>query len=82
MVDNPLSFLYNGIIMMKTVKKLPSLIRKVRNRLHHDEIYYTYSNWETKDIDGIQFIPVVKQPQEMKLQQIHYMKKDNMEFIK
>jgi len=69
--------------MKKNVKtKLPSLIRKVRNRLHHDEIYYTYTNWETKEIDGVQFIPVVKQPQEQKLQQIHYMKKDNMEFIK
>jgi len=69
--------------MKKNVKtKLPYLIRKVRNRLHHDEIYYTYTNWETKEIDGVQFIPVVKQPQEQKLQQIHYMKKDNMEFIK
>jgi hypothetical protein len=71
---------YNGIIMMKNVKK--PQIRKVRNRLHQDEIYYTYTNWETKEIDGVQFIPVVKQPQEQKLQQIHYMKKDNMEFIK
>jgi hypothetical protein len=58
-------------------------IRKVRNKLHHDEIYYTYSNWELKEIDGIPFIPVVKSlPNNLKTQAIHYMKKDNMEYVK
>jgi hypothetical protein len=65
---------------MKNVKK--SQIRKVRNKLHHDEIYYTYSDWETKEIEGVQFIPVVKFSDPKKLQQTFYMKKDNMEFVK
>jgi arsenate reductase-like glutaredoxin family protein len=68
-------------MMMKNVKK--PQVRKVRNRLHHDEIYYTYSNWDLVEIDGVQFIEVVKQPpNNNKLQQIYKMKKDNMEFIK
>ena len=67
--------------MMKNVKK--PQVRKVRNRLHHDEIYYTWSNWDTIEIDGVQFIEVVKQPpSSTKLQPIFKMKKDNMEFIK
>lgn len=58
-------------------------IQKVRNRLHIDEVYYTYSNWEHIDIDGIQFIEVVKQPPDNgKLQQRYKVKKDNMEYIK
>jgi hypothetical protein len=65
---------------MKKVKSknLPS-IRKVRNRLHQDEIYYTQSDWQTKEIDGVTFIPVLKQPTQ---NQIFWMKKDNMEYVK
>jgi hypothetical protein len=58
------------------------IVRKVRNRLHHDEIYYTWSNWEPKEIDGILFIPVTKSYPDNKLQRLHYVKKDNMEFVK
>lgn len=69
---------------MKTMNpNKPKTLRKVRNKLHHNEIYYTYSHWELNEIDGIQFIPVVKSlPDPKKNQVIHYMKRDNMEFIK
>jgi hypothetical protein len=68
--------------MMKNVT-IP-VVRKVRNRLHPDEIYYTWSNWSPVEIDGVQFIEVVKQSPMVirKTQQVYKMKKDNMEFIK
>jgi len=57
-------------------------IQKLRTK-HNSEIYYTWSNWETKDIDGVDFLAVVREePNNLKLQQTFYMKKDNMEFIK
>jgi hypothetical protein len=66
---------------MKTIIK--PKIQKVRNRLHQDEIYYTWSNWEPKEIEGQLFLAVVKyNPSENKLQRTHYIRKDNMEYIK
>lgn len=57
-------------------------IQKFRSK-HNSEIYYTWSNWETKDIDGVVFLAVVREePNDLKLQQIYYMKKDNMELVK
>jgi hypothetical protein len=57
-------------------------IQKLRSKLN-SEIYYTWSNWETKDIDGVVFLAVVRnEPSGLKLQQIFYMKKDNMEIVK
>jgi hypothetical protein len=70
---------------MKTLKsksKLPQVI-KVRNKLHLDEVWYTCTDWTLKDIEGVSFIPVVRNYPDMhKTQQIHYMKKDNMEYLK
>lgn len=57
-------------------------IQKFRSKLN-SEVYYTWSNWETKDIDGVAFLAVVRDvPDNSKLQQIYYMKKDNMELVK
>ena len=57
-------------------------IKKVRSKTNSD-IYYTYSNWATNEIDGVTFIPVVKEfPDTKKNQVVHYMRKDNMEFVK
>ena len=59
-----------------------AIIKKVRSKTNSD-IYYTYSNWSTNEIDGITFIPVVKEiPDSKKNQVVHYMRKDNMEFVK
>ena len=63
-------------------KQPPGTMQKVRNRLHLNEVYYTFSNWELKDIDGIKFIPVIKVPDVARAQRVHYVKKDNMEYIK
>ena len=75
LIDNPLTLSYNYIMKKPYIQKLRSK--------HNSEIYYTWSNWETKDIDGVVFLPVVRnEPNDLKLQQTFYMKKDNMEFIK
>ncbi len=69
--------MYNGYIM-----KTKSIIKKVRSRLNTDT-YYTMSDWDLKDIDGVQFVPVVKQiPEKNKKQPVFYMRKDNLETIK
>jgi hypothetical protein len=58
-----------------------AVLKKVRSKTNSD-IYYTYSNWATNEIDGITFIPVVKSPNKDENQVIHYMRKDNMEYVK
>jgi hypothetical protein len=56
---------------------------KMRNKISQVEIYYTYSHWPPKDIDGVEFLPVVKQiPSQSITQTIHYMRKDSLEKIK
>ena len=58
------------------------IIKKVRSRLNTDT-YYTMSDWDSKDIDGVQFVPVVKQiPERNKKQPVFYMRKDNLETVK
>jgi hypothetical protein len=62
--------------------KNKSIIKKVRSRLNTDT-YYTMSDWDLKDIDGVQFVPVVKQiPERNKKQPVFYMRKDNLETVK
>lgn len=69
--------MYNG----RTMKNKP-IIKKVRSRLNTDT-YYTMSDWDLKDIDGVQFVPVVKQvPERNKKQPVFYMRKDNLETVK
>ena len=63
---------------MKTVKPL---LKKVRSKTNSD-VYYTYSNWETKEIEGVTFIPVVKQMPSDKTQVTFYTRKDNLEVVK
>jgi hypothetical protein len=64
---------------MKTLKKPQLQVRKVRNKLNPDDIYYTYLG-EIKEIDGIPFIPVFKNVGMRDM--IHWMRKDTMEVIK
>ena len=69
--------MYNVHIM-----KNKPIIKKVRSRLNTDT-YYTMSDWDLKDIDGVQFVPVVKQvPERNKKQPVFYMRRDNLETIK
>ena len=63
---------------MKKITQKPKLI-KVRNKLNPDEIYWSLPG-ETKDIDGITFIPVIKN---MGIRDTTFwMRKDSMEIVK
>jgi hypothetical protein len=69
-----------GYIAMTTGDK--AILKKVRSKTNQD-IYYTYSNWTTNEIEGITFIPVVKDlPDPKKNQVVFYMRKDNVEYVK
>ena len=65
---------------MKTVKIKP-LLKKVRSKTNSDT-YYTFSNWDTREIEGVTFIPVVKEVPSEKLQHTFWMRKDNVEYVK
>ena len=68
--------MYNDHIM-----KTKSILKKVRSRLNTDT-FYTMSDWELKSIDGVEFVPVVKQiPEKNKKQPVFYMRQDNLETI-
>jgi hypothetical protein len=65
---------------MKTVKIKP-LLKKVRSKTNSDT-YYTFSNWDTREIEGVTFIPVVKEVPSEKLQHTFWLRKDNVEYVK
>jgi hypothetical protein len=65
---------------MKNVKIKP-LLKKVRSKTNSDT-YYTFSNWDTKEIEGVTFIPVVKDLPSEKLQHTFWLRKDNVEYVK
>jgi len=65
---------------MKNVKTKP-ILKKVRSKTNSD-IYYTFSNWDTREIEGVTFIPVVKESPSEKLQHTFWLRKDNVEYVK
>ena len=67
---------------MKQVKK--PILKKVRIRNGDGTIFYTYSSWETNEIDGIEYVPVTKfDPSSTdRLLQLHYLRKDTLEQVK
>jgi hypothetical protein len=55
---------------------------KMRNKISQVEVYYTYSHWPSKHIDGVEFLPVVKKlPSQSMTQTIHYIRKDSLEKV-
>jgi hypothetical protein len=62
---------------MKPVKQV---YKKVRAR-NGTDIFYTDPKWDTKEIDGVTFIAVSKEHPFVS-NQVHWMKKDNMEYVK
>ncbi len=71
------------VIMVHIMKKVKSnpILQKVRSKTNSD-IYYTFSNWKTKDIEDVTFIPVVKEIPTGEYQVVHYMRKENLEYVK
>ena len=67
---------------MKKGKNKPTkpIFRKVCNLRDKSDVYYTSSEWETKEIDGIKFIPVVKNITIRETPKL--MRKDTLEYLK
>jgi hypothetical protein len=69
--------------MKNSKTQLKSVLKKYRVRNGSGEIFYTYTNWEPNEIDGVTFLPVVKSmPSQSKTQQLHYLRKDSLEAVK
>jgi hypothetical protein len=68
----------------KIEKKQPiEVIRKVRSRMRETEVYYNNSSWQTKEIEGVMFLPVSRvYPESGQNVTIFYMKKDSLEYVK
>ena len=70
--------MYN--LIMKTQKK--SILKKVRAKISLEE-FYTFSDWPSKEIDGVEFIAVNKRlPAGNDTQVIRWLRKDSVEYIK
>jgi hypothetical protein len=61
---------------------------KSENKLIHyrsklnQEKYYHYSSWETRMIEGVEFLPVTKfSPESDKIREVFWLKKDSLEVI-
>ena len=55
---------------------------KLRNKFSPTEIYYTFANWPSRLIEGVEFIAVNKSFPTDATQQMHYMRKDSLEKVK
>lgn len=55
-------------------------MKKVRSKFNPNEIYYTLSDWGTKEVEGVTFIYVIKNIGVRETPKL--MKKDSLEFVK
>lgn len=56
---------------------------KLRNKFSPSEIYYTFSTWPGKEIDGVQFVAVNKNyPSQGTTQPLFFVRKDSLEKVK
>ena len=69
--------------MMKNFRKpqTQGIWKPVRSKTNPD-IYYTYTSWDDHEIDGVTFIPAVKEMNSNRTQQIKYLRKDSIEYVK
>lgn len=52
-------------------------LQKVTNKIRPNEVFYTYSHWNPKIIDGKSFIPVMKYyPRDDFPQVVHYLNEE------
>lgn len=61
-------------------KDTKPIMRKVRPLGNLEDIYYTYSNWDTKLIDGVEYVYVIKNVVIRDTPKL--MRKDNLETVK
>jgi len=59
----------------------PKLI-ELRSKTNIFQIYWTYSSWDEKEIDGEMFTPVTKfMPHPDKITELHYVKTSSLERV-
>lgn len=61
-------------------KNTKPILKKVRPLGNLEDIYYTYSNWDPKLIDGVEYVYVVKNTGIRDTPKL--MRKDNLETVK
>lgn len=67
---------------MKNLRKTNSgTWKKVRSKTNTD-IFYTYTGWDDHEVEGVKFIPAVKEFDMQKTQQVKYLRKDSIEYVK
>lgn len=64
---------------MKTVEKVKEV--KYQNLARPDEFYYSVNTWPTKEVDGVTFISVVRQPISHNTQPTHWIRKDSVKRV-
>jgi hypothetical protein len=62
------------------MKNEPKLI-KYQNLAQPDVVFYAFSNWHTKEIDGVTFLSVVKNPPSHNTQITHWIRKDSLKRV-
>jgi hypothetical protein len=50
--------------------------------LNPSEIYFTQSDWDPKEIDGVLFLPVAEQIPIPRGRMLKWMRKDSLEYVK
>lgn len=56
---------------------------KYRNRINLTEFYWSYPQWGSEFIDGVEFLPVTKSdPSDNNTKQLYRVRKDSLEKVK
>jgi hypothetical protein len=63
------------------VSIMTNKVKKLRNKVTKDE-YFTYESWDSKEIDNVVFVPVVKKLDPSLTQVVLWMKKESLETVK
>lgn len=69
--------LYNTFIMKKLKKT--HHIKKVCSKFNPNDIFYTDTSWDTKEVDGVTFLYVIKSINTKETPKL--MRKDSLEYI-
>jgi len=68
--------------MSKTVKKFQKMnqLKKVRSKFNPADVYYTDTSWDTKEVEGVEFIYVIKDLAQKNTPKL--MRKDSLEYLR
>ena len=81
-LDRSLFLCYDSFTMKKAMSSLNKPI-KMRSRLRPTEFYWTFTEWSSDFVDGVEFLPVTRfEPSHDRTQQLYYVRKDSLEKVK